>query len=97
MQTSMNTRQQPGNRNAHLIGGGKDSTLCALWLNSLGIAIERITVGLHPQPAIEIQVCSACAGLKRNHGGHQYGWRDGKSLWKAEIMGCRVEWTERGH
>ena len=52
-------------------------------------------------PVVHIANTSRCAWLKRNHKAYNmartYGGYGQELVWRSDMMGCRVQWIERGH
>lgn len=106
MQTAMNTHQrlvpvQRKDQNSHIDTGADAFCQCKEWLKAEGFTIIKVEIGEHALPAIHIQTCGKCNLLKIHYNAANYkskGDDCGRvDNWKVEIMGCRVEWVERGH
>lgn len=72
------------------------------WLEVEGFTVLDIQAGgNHARPVITIETCGKCAFLKSSHGAYanMYHSVDGirTTRWRADIMGVRVKWHERGH
>ncbi len=103
---TMNTypRQQPApkkDQNSHIHTGLIAAQRCFDWLEAEGFHVLGLDVGAHAVPLILIQACAKCAWLARTYNGFAYklfpvqGSR--ATMMRADTLGCRVEWVERGH
>lgn len=100
--TAMNTyaRPVPAPKSPLILAGLLAAQRCFDWLQAEGFDVLGLDIGGHSQPLILIQTCAKCAWLARTYNGYDYklfplrGSR--ATMMRADIMGCRVEWVERG-
>lgn len=106
MQAEMNTYQRPvpaqkKDQNSHILKGLISAQRCFDWLEAEGFTVLGLDVGAHSRPLILIQTCAKCGWLARTYNAFPYklfpvqGSR--ATMMRADILGCRVEWVERGH
>lgn len=88
-------------QNARIRHGLAAEMACMDFLEGNGFTVIKTVNGEHAMPVIHIQTSGKCNLLKERHNALCYGYRgdaDGRiKIWRADVLGCRVEWTERGH
>jgi len=107
MQTAMNTPQrhippQKRDQNAHISASTDNYVRCIDWLMVKGFTITHAQIGGdHALPVIHIQTGGLCNLFKERYNAVCYGFRGEQGVrvdtWRAEVLGCRIEWIERGH
>lgn len=106
MHTALNTRPRPAparhkDQNSHILSGMIAAQRCFDWLEAEGFTVGTLDIGDHASPKITIQSCAKCAWLELTYNGFGYklfpvhGVR--ATMMRIDILGCRVEWIERGH
>lgn len=88
-------------QNSHIDTGADAFCQCKEWLKDNGFTLTLVEIGEHAQPLIRIQTGGKCNLLKERHNAVCYGFRGDQggrvNTWRADVLGCRVEWIERGH
>lgn len=81
-----------------LYGNVQQSMKAIEWLHAEGFEPFSIHVGRSVKPLIRIEGCYLCRKLKHACGAYPYMMRPGPSgretVWRVDIFGCLVEWTE---
>jgi hypothetical protein len=49
------------------------------------------------KPIIHIALSRKCIWLKDKHAAYKHVIANHYTTWRADILGCRLQWTERGH
>lgn len=85
-------------RHAERVRRGASEALAALdWLEVEGFLPMGINIQSERRPVIFITLSSKCAWLKDKHNAYVHSRQPGLVIWRANILGCRVEWTEGGN
>lgn len=87
-------------RRNQFLGGLASIGLALDWLERHGLDVLNYENGAYHQPSIHIQTGPACAVLKAEHDGRDFRTStsgEPKRWWRANLLGCYVEWAEEMH
>lgn len=89
-------------QNSHIFNALIAAQRCFDWLEAEHFTVLLGTFGgNHSRPILTIETCGKCEWLKEKHGAYAYMYHPVNGVrstrWRADLLGCRVEWEERGN
>ncbi len=97
-QNSINNSERAVRNIARLKRHIEQSAAALNWLAVEGFQpLSIVSEGERRAPILQIALSPRVALLKNSHKAWRHSITADSTTWRADIMGCRVQWTERGH